>query len=143
MQPYRYVYKYTLFCKKYLSTQLLKELSFREYFFAIFLNLFLKNVFTIKIINICCLNVGSKMRLKLGPPCNTLTANSNLKTLYRGFIVVCPCSPLVATLLQARNTPRKSISSTPSKRFGKRHWREVRKEHVLVILCCIGYGYRK
>ena len=39
--------------------------------------------------DICCLNFGSKVLLKLGPACNTLTETCNLLLLHRGFLVLC------------------------------------------------------
>ena len=62
----------------------LKGLSFG--FFFVFQISFWKIYSTLKIMNICCLNVGSKVRLYLGPAYNTPTATSNLKTLHRKSI---------------------------------------------------------
>ena len=51
--------------------------------------------------NICCLNVSSKVCLKLAPACITHRALQRLKNRTLGFIGYCRCSPPCSPLLSA------------------------------------------
>ena len=62
--------------------------------------------------NNCCLNIGSKVRLKLGPACNTPIATSNLQRIHISVSI-----PAV-----------RSQSSTSVKHTSPNHLTNVRKE---------------
>ena len=111
-------------------------------------------------------NIGSKVRLKLGPACNTPTATSNLQTLYRGYIVLrhdCPVSiPRHSQPLSCNRESHSAKGVTNALAWGKKRarpdnkslqesgyeWRGVRtlfvcKFTVIFFCYCRHYGRSK